>query len=75
MNAKLQVRQGKTVHNDRGEIIGRGGELLPLNAPIRESDTCKVVLVDADDGRTIGMDIGSPAGDKTVEQIVEVSDD
>lgn len=42
----LQVRAQKTVHDVKGTVIGSGGELLPLDAPIRESDRSKVVQVD-----------------------------
>lgn len=41
----LQVRTQKTVHDAKGTVIGTGGELLPIDAPIRESDRSKVVEV------------------------------
>lgn len=84
MNNKLKVRTGKTVHDDRGNVLGVSGSILALDAPVRESDRCKLLLVnmdatdafiEPDEGRTIGVDVGVPGGDVNVTNVVEVSDD
>ena len=45
----LQVRQGKEVRDAKGNILGVSGVLLPLDAPIRDSDWSKVVRVEIDE--------------------------
>lgn len=49
LHSKLLVRPGKTVYDDRMNVIGVGGDLLELDANIRESDKGKVTLVQVDD--------------------------
>lgn len=45
----LQVRQGKEVRDAKGNILGTSGVLLPVDAPIRDSDWSKVIAVEIDD--------------------------
>lgn len=49
--SKLRVRPGKTVYDDKGVILGHGGQMLELDAPIRESDKSKVTLAQVDTSR------------------------
>ena len=42
----LQVRSGKTVYDDKGNVLGSAGALLSMDAPIRDSDRSKVVAVE-----------------------------
>ena len=44
----LQVRSGKTVYDDKGNVLGSAGALLSMDAPIRDSDRSKVVAVKLD---------------------------
>jgi hypothetical protein len=45
----LQVRQGKEVRDTKGNVLGSSGQMLPADAPIRDSDRSKVIAVEVED--------------------------